>query len=126
VNVSSIQAVATFPRFYVYGAAKAAVLQLSRSVAVDYGPYGIRCNAVLPGTIETPMLDAAIPEGMPRDEALRLEGELSPLGRVAQPAEIAEVVAFLLSDRASYVNGVSIAVDGGASARCYAYPPVEV
>ena len=58
---------------------------------------------------------------------MRREGRLAPLGRVAQPEEIAEVVAFLLSDRASYVTGASIVVDGGATARCYAYPvPDEI
>jgi NAD(P)-dependent dehydrogenase (short-subunit alcohol dehydrogenase family) len=127
VNVSSIQGVAAFPRYFVYGAAKAAILQVSRSVAVDYGPFGIRCNAVLPGTIETPMLDQTMRTDVPRAEALRLEGALHPLGRVAQPEEIAEVVAFLLSERASFVTGVAVPVDGGASARCYAYPiPDEI
>lgn len=126
VNVSSIQAIAAFPRYFVYGAAKAAVLQVCRSVAVDYGPHGIRCNAILPGTIETPMLDAVLPEDVPREQALRQEGALSPLGRVAQPGEIADVVAFLLSERASYVSGASIVVDGASTARCFAYPPLEM
>lgn len=125
VNVSSIQAVAAFPRYYVYGAAKAAILQISRSVAVDYGPFGIRCNTVLPGTIETPMLDRTMRTDVPREEAVRLEGELHPLGRVAQPGEIAEVVAFLLSEGASFVSGAAIPVDGAATARCYAYPVPE-
>jgi NAD(P)-dependent dehydrogenase (short-subunit alcohol dehydrogenase family) len=126
VNVSSIQALAAFPCSFVYGAAKAAVLQVCRSVAVDYGPHGIRCNAVLPGTIETPMLDAVLPGDVPRDEALRREGAPSPLGRVAQPMEIAEVVAFLLSERASHVSGAAVAVDGASTARCFAYPPLEL
>ena len=90
VNVSSIQGIKAFPRYYVYGAAKAAVVALSRSVAVDYGPYGIRCNAVLPGTIETPMLDEVLPPDVPREEALRQEGELAPMGRIAQASEIAD------------------------------------
>jgi NAD(P)-dependent dehydrogenase (short-subunit alcohol dehydrogenase family) len=101
------------------------VIMLSKGVAVDYGPFGIRCNAVLPGTVETPMTYGSLPPGVPRDEALRQEGDLAPLGRVAQPGEIAEVVRFLLSDAASYVTGASIAVDGGATARCYAYPVPE-
>jgi NAD(P)-dependent dehydrogenase (short-subunit alcohol dehydrogenase family) len=126
VNVGSIQALAAFPRSFVYGAAHAAIVQVCRSVAVDYGPHGIRCNAVLPGTIETPMLAALLPAGMPRDEALRREGALSPLGRVAQPMEIAEVVAFLLSGRASYVSGAEVVVDGASTARCFAYPPLEL
>jgi NAD(P)-dependent dehydrogenase (short-subunit alcohol dehydrogenase family) len=60
------------------------------------------------------------------DEALRNEGELATLGRIGQPREIAEMVVFLLSDRASYVNGAAIPVDGGATARCYPYPTIEV
>ena len=123
VNVSSIQAVATFPRYYVYGAAKAALLQATRSVAVDYGDRGIRCNAVLPGTIDTPMLDEVLDPALPREEAVRLEGALSPMGRVATPGDVAAVVAFLVSDEAAYVSGASIAVDGASTARCYPYPP---
>jgi NAD(P)-dependent dehydrogenase (short-subunit alcohol dehydrogenase family) len=125
VNVSSIQGVAAFPRYFTYQAAKAAVIMLSKGVAVDYGPFGIRCNTVLPGTVETPMTYASLPPAVPREEALRREGDLAPLGRVAQPAEIAEVVRFLLSDAASYITGASIVVDGGATARCYAYPVLE-
>lgn len=125
VNVSSIQGVSAFPRYFTYQAAKAAVIMLSKGVAVDYGPFGIRCNAVLPGTVETPMTYATLPSDVPREEALRQEGDLAPLRRVAQPEEIAEVVRFLLSDAASYVTGASIPVDGGATARCYAYPVPE-
>jgi NAD(P)-dependent dehydrogenase (short-subunit alcohol dehydrogenase family) len=127
VNVSSIQGVAAFPRYFVYQAAKAAVLMISKGVAVDYGPFGIRCNAVLPGTVETPMTYATLPADVPREEALAAEGELAPLKRVAQPEEIADVVEFLLSERASFVTGTGVVVDGGATARCFAYPiPAEI
>jgi NAD(P)-dependent dehydrogenase (short-subunit alcohol dehydrogenase family) len=126
VNVSSIQGVKAFPRYYVYGVAKAAVIALSRSVAVDYGPYGIRCNAVLPGTIETPMLDEVLPTDVPREEALRREGELAPMGRIAQASEIADAVAYLASDASSYVTGTELVVDGGSVARCFAYPQLEL
>jgi len=127
VNISSIQGVAAFPRYYVYQAAKAAVAMISKGVAVDYGPFGIRCNAVLPGTVETPMTYTTLPPGIPRDEALRREGMLAPLGRIAQPEELAEVVAFLLSDRASFITGADIIADGGAMARCFAFPiPEEI
>jgi NAD(P)-dependent dehydrogenase (short-subunit alcohol dehydrogenase family) len=126
VNVSSIQGIAAFPRYFVYEAAKAAVLMATKSIAVDYGPFGIRCNALLPGTIETPMTYSTLPPELDRDEALRQEGLLAPMLRVGQPEEMAEVVAFLLSDRASFVNGAEIVADGGASARCFAYPALQL
>jgi NAD(P)-dependent dehydrogenase (short-subunit alcohol dehydrogenase family) len=126
VNVSSVQGAAAFPRYLVYGVAKTGVNHIARSVAVDYGAYGIRCNTVLPGTMDTPMTDSVLPADLPREEALRREGELATLGRIAQPEEVAEVVCFLLSDRASYVTGASVLVDGGAAARCFAYPPLEL
>jgi NAD(P)-dependent dehydrogenase (short-subunit alcohol dehydrogenase family) len=126
VNVSSIQGIAAFPRYFVYDAAKAGVLMATKSIAVDYGPFGIRCNALLPGCIETPMTYATLPPDLDREEALRREGLLAPMLRVGQPEEMAEVVAFLLSDRASYVNGAEIVADGGAVARAYAYPPLDL
>jgi NAD(P)-dependent dehydrogenase (short-subunit alcohol dehydrogenase family) len=126
VNISSIQGAYAFPRYYAYQAAKAAVAMISKGIATDYGPYGLRCNAVLPGGIDTPMTRAVIEEAEDPEEALRREGELAPLGRLGQAEEIAEVVAFLLSERASYLSGAAIPVDGGATARCYAYPAIEI
>jgi NAD(P)-dependent dehydrogenase (short-subunit alcohol dehydrogenase family) len=125
VTISSIQGVAAFPGYYVYATAKAGLLMATKSIAVDYGPAGIRANVVLPGAVETPMTYATLPPGMDREEALRREGELAPMRRIGQPEEIADVVAFLLTDWASYVNGAEIMVDGGASARCFPYPPLE-
>jgi NAD(P)-dependent dehydrogenase (short-subunit alcohol dehydrogenase family) len=98
----------------------------TKQIAVDYGPFGIRCNALLPGCIETPMTYATLPPGIDRGEALRREGELAPMLRVGQPQEMAEVVAFLLSERASYINGAEIVADGGAAARVFPYPPLEL
>jgi NAD(P)-dependent dehydrogenase (short-subunit alcohol dehydrogenase family) len=126
VNVSSIQGIAAFPRYFVYDAAKAAILAATKSIAVDYGAHGIRCNALLPGCIETPMTYATLPPDLDRAEALRREGLLAPMLRVGQPEEMAEVVGFLLSDRASFINGAEIVADGGAVARCFAYPPLDV
>lgn len=126
VNVASIHAAAAFPRYYVYEAAKAGVVMAAKSIAVDYGPFGVRANAVLPGTIDTPLTRDLLPDDTPVEDSLAREGELAPLGRVAQPEEIAAVVAFLLSDEASYVNGAEIVADGGALARCHAYPPLDL
>jgi NAD(P)-dependent dehydrogenase (short-subunit alcohol dehydrogenase family) len=127
VNISSIQGVAAWPRYFVYDAAKAAILMATKSVALDYAPYGLRCNVVLPGTINTPMFRAGIPADPAEAEAwLESEASLAPMHRIGDPSEISEVVSFLLSDRASYVNGAEVIVDGGAMVRCFAHPPIEV
>ena len=126
VNVSSIQGVVAFPGYYVYGAAKAGVAQIARNVCTDYGHLGIRCNTVLPGTVHTPMTDSLLPPGRERDEALLLEGQLSPMDRIAQPEELAGAIAFLLSDDASYVNGTGLRVDGGSTSRCFRYEPAPL
>jgi NAD(P)-dependent dehydrogenase (short-subunit alcohol dehydrogenase family) len=117
VNVASIQAIAAFPSFYAYGAAKAAIVAIGRSVAIDYGPFGVRCNAVVPGTIETPMMRRSLTDGWTIEDARRDAGLLAPLGRAGTAEEVASVVAFLLSERASYLSGGAIVVDGAASAR---------
>lgn len=127
VNISSIQGVAAFPRYFVYDAAKAAILMATKSVALDYAPYGLRCNVVLPGNVDTPMFRAGYPED-PVELERWLDGEtrLAPMNRVADPSEIAEVAAFLLSDRASFVTGAEVIADGGAMVRCFPHPPIDV
>jgi 3alpha(or 20beta)-hydroxysteroid dehydrogenase len=109
VNVSSLAGSRGLPGHTAYGAAKWALRGISRTAAVELGPLGIRVNAVLPGPIDTPMLP------VPEEQRATRFGHL-PLGRAGLPAEVAEVVCFLLSDAASYVTGAEVAVDGGASA----------
>ena len=113
VNISSVHGRRAWPDHAVYEMTKGAVDALTRNVAVAYGPFGIRANAVAPGAIMTPALAQSFvdaPDPVARRQSLEL---LTPLKRIGEPAEIAEVVSFLLSSRASYVSGQSIAVEGG-------------
>ncbi|CAB4690787.1 unannotated protein [freshwater metagenome] len=111
VNISSVHGRRAWRDHAVYEMTKGAVDALTRNVAVTYGPYGIRANAVAPGAILTPALkEYFVKIGPKHREALEL---LTPLKRLADPSEIAEVVSFLLSSKASYVSGQSLAVEGG-------------
>ena len=119
VNTGSIVSLVGDPTLPVYGTSKAGLLGLTRSIAIDYAEDGIRCNAVCPGDMLTPMLQRTF-DSAPDPAAKRAEMEsFYPVKRIADPSEAAKAVVFLLSDDASFITGASLAVDGGLTAKCY-------
>ena len=107
----------------VYGATKGAVAQMAKSLAVALSPYGIRVNAVCPATVKTPLTEGVFQWLADKNfggdvaAAWAAEAELLPIGRVAQPEEIAEVVYFLSQPTSSFMTGALVPVDGGLTAQ---------
>jgi NAD(P)-dependent dehydrogenase (short-subunit alcohol dehydrogenase family) len=111
--ISSVDSAAPVAGLSHYSAAKAGTEALVRSGALELGHRGVRCNAVLPGVVRTPLMAPVLDRGDVADTFVRQ----TPLGRIAEPADIADVVVFLASPAARWVTGVSLAVDGGMSLR---------
>ena len=114
VNTASIGGVVALPRATAYNAAKHGVVGITRTTALDYAPQNIRVNAVCPGFIDTPMLAEG---AAPTQERRNLIASAVPMRRVASPSEVADVVAWLLSDQSSYVTGTAMPIDGGWTAK---------
>jgi meso-butanediol dehydrogenase / (S,S)-butanediol dehydrogenase / diacetyl reductase len=119
VAVASQSARRVGPRSAAYCTSKAAMVMLTQTIAVDFGPLGVRANAVCPAWTRTPMADAAMDElaavrGIDREQAYRDANAAVPARRAAEPDEVAALVVWLASEQASYLNGSVIPVDGGA------------
>jgi NAD(P)-dependent dehydrogenase (short-subunit alcohol dehydrogenase family) len=117
VNVASAAGLVSMAYGAGYGAAKAALINLTRTMAVEWGQYRLRVNAVAPGTIRTKKIGRARFDTAESEEMRQRTRDVIPLGRRGEPDDVAGAVLFLLSDLAQYVSGQTIAIDGGALAR---------
>jgi NAD(P)-dependent dehydrogenase (short-subunit alcohol dehydrogenase family) len=118
VNVASVHALATSSGLAAYASSKGALVALTRASAIEFAAAGIRVNAILPGAVNTPMFRAGLGRWGSPAEALSTLQRRTPLGRVAEPSEIAEAILFLADgDRSSYITGQTLVADGGALAR---------
>lgn len=112
VNTASNSGKHGTPMLGGYGAAKAAVINLTKTVAIEYARQGIRANAICPGVIDTPPIAALAQSGVDFSEIID-----APMGRIGTPEEVAELAAWLCSPRSSYITGQAISIDGGTTAR---------
>jgi len=116
INMASVaSSIKGVPNRFAYGATKAAVIGITKSVAADFVGKGIRCNAICPGTVDTPSLQKRLSATGDYDKARREFEARQPMGRLGRAEEIAGLVAFLASDEASFITGQAYAIDGGWS-----------
>jgi NAD(P)-dependent dehydrogenase (short-subunit alcohol dehydrogenase family) len=115
LNIASVASVVGIPDRFAYSMSKGAVLTMTYSVAADYVGKGIRCNAISPARVHTPFVDGFLAKNYPGAEKEMFDklSRTQPIGRMGQPAEIAELALFLCSDAASFITGSNYAIDGG-------------
>jgi NAD(P)-dependent dehydrogenase (short-subunit alcohol dehydrogenase family) len=117
LNTGSISSVAGMPGQGAYAPSKGAVIQMTRQMAIDYAPFGIRVNAVCPGTVDTPLLRHSAEESGDPEGFLKGLADAHPIGRIAAAEEIAQFFLFLATDRARFFTGAVLMIDGGFTAR---------
>jgi NAD(P)-dependent dehydrogenase (short-subunit alcohol dehydrogenase family) len=117
LNTGSISSVVGIEGQGAYGPSKGAVVQMTRQMAVDYGPFGIRVNAVCPGTVDTPLLRHSAAESGDPEKFLKGLADAHPIGRIAAAEEIAQFFLFLATDHARFFTGAILMIDGGFTAR---------
>ena len=117
VNVSSVNGVVAEPYLAVYATSKGAIVMLSRGIALDYAKQGIRCNVVCPGWVDTPINYAHADMLGGLQQVYDTIDSFQPIGRPGEPSEIANVIAFLASDEASFMTGSVVLADGGMTAQ---------
>lgn len=116
INIASIvSSEKGAPRRFAYGASKAAIIGMTKSIAADFVKQGIRCNAICPGTVQSPSLEDRLRATGDFDAALAAFKDRQPMGRLGTPEEIAEMICYLASDMSAFTTGQAIAVDGGWS-----------
>lgn len=115
INMSSCIAMIGLKQRAAYASAKSAILGLSRCMAVDYVEYGIRVNALCPGTIHTPFVDAWLQQAPDPEAALRNAEKRQILGRLGKPEEVAQAALYLASDESAFMTGTAFSLDGGVS-----------